>query len=114
MCIGAADELSRAVVHFEGSRHFPAGFTGKERMVEFLSEGQSRFNGRDWKATPAGRRRGDRRGGGPDHIDGDNRPLWPVPAHALRQVINYDRFLHSSPSFVPDSLAERACARRSS
>ena len=104
MCIGAADELGGAVVHFEGGRHFPAGFTGEKRMVEFLSERQSRFNGRDRKATPAGRRRGDRRGGGPDDIDGDNRPTWPVTAHAFRQVIDDDRFLHSSPSFCVNAM----------
>jgi len=75
MCIGAADELGRTIVHFEGSGHFSPRFTGKERVVELLSERQSRFNGRDWKATSAGRRRSDRGGSGPDHIDGDDRPL---------------------------------------
>jgi hypothetical protein len=83
MCIGAADELGRAIVHFEGSRHFPPRFTGQDRVVELLGERQSRFNGRDWKATPAGRRCGDRCGGGPNDIDCDDRPLWPVAAHAF-------------------------------
>jgi hypothetical protein len=28
-------KLSGAAVHFEGIRHFPSGFTGKEGMIEF-------------------------------------------------------------------------------
>jgi hypothetical protein len=90
MCIGTADKLSGAVVHFEGIRHFPSGFTGKEGMIKFLSEVQSRSDGRDWKTTPAGRRCSDRRGGGADHIDGDNRAFRPVALHTFRQVVNYD------------------------
>src|SRR5579864_352957 len=80
----AACELGRAIIHFEGGWYMSPGFTGKERVIEFLGECPSRFDGWHWEAPPSGRSGSDRRSRGTDDIDCHDRPSRPVPAHARR------------------------------
>jgi hypothetical protein len=82
--IGASSELGRTIVHFETHGHFPAGFAREKRVPEFLSKQLSRFDGGDWKASPAARRGGYRCCGGSDDIDGDNGPPFPITPHTSR------------------------------
>ncbi len=94
MDIRAASELSGAVVEFEGRRHFSAGFTGQQGLIELGGEFEGGLHGGYGKAAASRGGGGDRGGGGADDIDSDDRPALAVTGDAFRQVINYDRFAH--------------------
>ena len=74
MDIGAAEDVSRTIVHFETRGQRSTGLAGQQGIFEFLGKRERGFDGWCWKATASGCCRGDRRSGRANHVYSYDRP----------------------------------------